>query len=131
MKPLVIWLAVVAVLFGALAFITSALRDTTRVFVVVDSSFEMAAVWADAMAELDEIGSREHTEFALATEKEFLHTWQLELRPGSIDPFAPCTFDGIDAHAEVAEADDLILITTGASCDTGAFTEWEIILLEP
>ena len=46
MKPLVIWLAVVAVLFGALAFITIALRDTTRVFVVVDSSFEMVAVWA-------------------------------------------------------------------------------------
>lgn len=131
MKPLIVWLSVVAVLFGALAFLTSALRDTTRVFVVVDSSFEMAAVWADAMAALDEIGSREHSEYALATEKDFLHTWQSELQLGSVEPFAPCTFDGVDAYAEVAEADDLILITTGASCDTGAFTEWEIILLEP
>ena len=47
-----------------------------------------------------------------------------------MDPFAPCTFEGIDAHTEVAEADDLILITTSTSCDTTAFTDWEIILLE-
>ena len=37
MKPLAIWLVVVAVVFGGFALITSALRDTNQVFVVVDS----------------------------------------------------------------------------------------------
>ena len=131
MKPLVIWLVIVAVVFGVLAVLTSVLRDTTRVFVVVDSSFAMSEVWSDARAELGDIDDRDHAEFALATEKDFVHTWQSELRLGSVDPFAPCSFGDIENHAEVAEADDLILITTASSCDTSPFTEWEIILLEP
>jgi hypothetical protein len=35
-------------------------------------------------------------------------------------------------YTEIAEADDLILITTPASCTTAEqFTDWEIILLTP
>jgi hypothetical protein len=48
--------------------------------------------------------------------------------PG-IEPFAPCTFDTIETYPEVAEADELILITTAASCDTTALTDWKIIEL--
>jgi len=55
MKPLAIWLAVVAVVFGGYALITSATRDTTQVFVVVDSSFQMRPVWTDVQLELDRI----------------------------------------------------------------------------
>ena len=47
MKPLAIWLAVVAVVFGGYALITSATRDTTQVFVVVDSSFQMRCAAAN------------------------------------------------------------------------------------
>ena len=131
MKSLTIWLVVVAALFGGLAFVTNALRDTTRVFVVVDSSFEMNAVWPEAKAELDEISGEQHSEYALATEKELLHTWRAELQLGSVEPFAPCDFGGIDAYPEVGEADELILITTDASCDTDQFTQWRVILLDP
>ena len=132
MKPLLIWVAVFAVIFGVLALLTSALRDTTRVFVVVDTSFAMSDVWGDVRPELDAIDDKDHAEFALATEKDFIHSWQSELElPRSVDPFAPCTFEGIESHAEVAEADDLVLITTSGSCDTSQLTDWEVVILEP
>ena len=79
MKPLAIWLAVVAVVFGGYALITSATRDTTQVFVVVDSSFQMRPVWTDVQLELDRIDDEDHAEFALATEKGPVHSWQPEL----------------------------------------------------
>ena len=131
MKPLVIFLVIVTVGFGALALVTNATRSTDRVFVVVDSSFPMTEVWSDVDDELRAIGDRDHSEFALATEKEFVHSWQADLRLGGVVPFAPCTFEGIEAHAAVAEADELILITTAASCDPSSLTDWEIIQLGP
>jgi hypothetical protein len=131
LKPLVIFLAIITVGFGALALITSATRSTDRIFVVVDSSFAMTEVWSDVDDELRAINDRDHAEFALATEKEFVHSWQADLRLSGVVPFAPCTFEGIEAHAAVAEADELILITTAASCDPAAFTDWDVILLEP
>ena len=132
MKPLAIWLVVVAAVFGILAVIAGLLpTDTQRVFVVVDASFAMRPVWDQVDDELDRIDSREDAEFALATEKDFIHTWSDQLRLGAISPFAPCTFAGIENHAEVAEADTLILITTAASCDTTALTDWDIRLLQP
>lgn len=131
MKPLAIWLAAFAVLFGGLALLTNALRDTSRVFVVVDTSFVMGEVWGEALAELDQIGDRDHAEFALATEKELVHSWQDELTLGTEDPFAPCDFSAVGTYAEVAEADDLILITSPGSCDVSAFVDWEVVLLAP
>jgi hypothetical protein len=131
-KPLAIWLAIVAVVFGGYALITSALRDTNQVFVVVDSSFQMRPVWTDVQLELDRIDDEDHAEFALATEKESVHSWQSELVLVGVETFAPCTFEGIDTYPEVAEADDLVLITTSANtCDVSALTEWEIIELRP
>src|SRR6478735_7159012 len=119
MKPLAIWLAVVAVVFGGYALITSATRDTTQVFVVVDSSFQMRPVWTDVQLELDRIDDEDHAEFALATEKGPVHSWQPELTLVGVDAFAPCTFDGIDQSPEATAADERILITTSANtCDT-------------
>lgn len=132
MKPLAIWLAVVAVVFGAYALITAATRDTKQVFVVVDSSFQMRPVWTDVQLELDRIDNQDHAEFALATEKRFVHSWEPELRLVGIDAFAPCTFDGVDASPEATDADERILITTTANtCDTSALVDWQIIELVP
>ena len=101
-------------------------------FVVVDSSFQMRPVWTDVQLELDRIDDEDHAEFALATEKEPIHSWQSELVLVGVEAFAPCTFEGIDDHPEVAEADDLVLITTSANtCDTTALVDWEIIELDP
>lgn len=132
MKPLLIWLAIVAVIFGAYALITSAVRETTQVFVVVDSSFQMRPVWSDVQLELDRIDDQEHAEFALATEKEAVHSFQSELQLVGVDPFAPCTFEGIAALPDAIDADERILITTTANtCDTSALVDWEIIQLDP
>ena len=131
MKALAIWVVAIAVVFGAFAVIANLMKDTSQVFVVVDSSFPMNAVWAQVPGELDDIDDEDDAEFALATEKEAIHTWQSELTLGSVEPFAPCDFEAIGDYPEVAEADDLILITTDTSCDTTALTEWEIIVLTP
>jgi hypothetical protein len=129
MKPLAIWVAVVAVVLGGYAVVTSMLRETSRVFVVVDSSFPMETVWSQVPAELDAIDGRDRAEFALATEKRAIHSWQPALTLTGIEPFAPCTFDAIETYPEVAEADELILITTATSCDTSSLTDWKIIEL--
>lgn len=136
MKPLAIWLTIVAVVFGGYALAVSLLRDTTQVFVAVDSSFEMGPVWRQVQRELDRIDDNDHSEFAVATARSvqsgLIHTWQPELTFVGIEPFAPCSFVGIGDYAEAAEADERILITTSAAvCDTSAFPEWEIIQLDP
>lgn len=129
MKPLAIWIAVVAVVFGGFAIATSLLRDTTQIFVVVDSSFPMRTVWSQVPDELERIEGRDYAEFALATEKDAVHGWKSELTLTGVEPFAPCTFETIEEYPEVAEADELVLITTAQSCDTSALAGWDIILL--
>lgn len=129
MKPLAIWIAVVAVVFGGFAIATSVLRDTSRVFVVVDSSFPMRTVWSQVPDELERIEGRDYAEFALATEKDAVHGWMSELTLTGVEPFAPCTFGTIEDYPEVADADELILITTAGSCDASALVGWDIIFL--
>ena len=136
MKPLAIWIALVAVVFGGFALTTSLLRDTTQVFVAVDSSFEMGPVWRRVQRELDRIDDSDRSEFSLATARSLqsglIHSWQPELTLVGIEPFAPCSFEGIGDYAEAAEADERILITTSATvCDTTALVDWEIIQLDP
>jgi hypothetical protein len=131
-KPLAIWIAVVAVVFGGYALITRNARDTEQVFVVVDSSFQMQPVWSDVRRELDRIDDAEYSEFALSTEKEFIHSWQPELGLVGVEPFAPCDFEGVDQSTEAAEADQRILISTATNtCDTSALVGWKIIQLAP
>ena len=136
MKPLAIWITIVAVVFGGYALAASLLRDTTQVFVAVDSSFEMGPVWRQAQRELDRIDDSDRSEFSLATARSLqsglIHTWQPELTFVGIEPFAPCSFVGIGDYVEAAEADERILITTSATvCDTSALVDWEIIQLDP
>jgi hypothetical protein len=130
-KPLLIWSALVAVAFGGFAIATDATRDTDQVFVVVDSSFPMREVWSRVPRELDRIDDRSYAEFALATEKEAVHEYQEELVLGAVEPFAPCTFEGIEASPQAAQADERILVTTPGSCDTSALTGWTIVEITP
>ncbi len=140
MKPLGIWLAIVAVVFGGYALISASLQETSRVFVFVDASNPMGPVWRDVPAELDRLDDRGDAEFALARgqsrSSELIHSWQPELRWSVVEPFAPCSFDDIDSFAEAADADERILVTTAAStdtaaCDVSTLVDWEIVLLEP
>lgn len=140
MKPFAIWSAIVAVVFGVFALVTSSAQETRRVFVFVDASNPMSPVWRDVPSTLDRIGDRDRTEFALARGQsrgsDLVHSWQDELRWSIVEPFAPCSFADIDTFGEAAEADERILITTAASldtdaCDIDALVGWEIILIEP
>ena len=131
MKPLAIFVVGLAVVFGAFAIITGIVRDTGRVFVVVDGSFPMVEVWSQVPGALDDIDNQRFSEFALATEKGLIHSWRDSLQLDSTTPFAPCDFSEIEAYSEIGEADDLVLITTSSSCPTDALTTWRVIVLEP
>jgi hypothetical protein len=130
-KPLAVWVIGFLVVFGVFALVVNIARDTGRVFVVVDSSFQMERVWNQVPDQLDDIDDQRFSEFALATEKAMVHSWSDQLRLGAVTPFAPCDFDDVSAYTEIGEADDLILITTPASCTSELFADWKIILLEP
>ncbi|MGI9646047.1 MAG: hypothetical protein ACR2O6_12140 [Ilumatobacteraceae bacterium] len=121
----------IAAVFGVFALVTSALRDTTRVFVVVDSSFPMTTVWSRVEETLDEIDNEERAEFALATEKDLIHGFQSELVLVGVEPFAPCDFGAIMTYPLTTEADELVLITTPSSCDTTALAGWDVVELTP
>jgi hypothetical protein len=133
-KPLLIWLGIVAVVFGAYALVSASLEETEQVFVYVDASNPMEPVWRDVPAALERIGDRDDAEFALARGQsrgsELIHSWQPELRWSSVEPFAPCSFDDIESFPEAADADVRILVTTSESCDTSTLTDWEIVLLD-
>ena len=137
MKPLAIWVAVVAVVFGGYALIASLLQETEQVFVVVDSSQPMMLLNNDIIAELDRIDDREDAEFALATVSDqasnsgLTHSWQSELRWATTPLFGPCSFVEIDSFAEATGADERILITTTGSCPTDALDDWTVIELTP
>jgi len=134
-KPLAIWIAAVAVLFGGYALITSMLRETEQVFVVVDTSFFMEAKEPEVRRELDRIDNADHSEFALASVRDrsgaaLVHTWQDQLALGGFQAFGPCSLDGIDEFPEASDADKRVLITTSESCDTGTLTDWTIVTID-
>lgn len=135
MKPLAIWVAIVAIVFGGYALVTTLLRETEQVFVVVDASQPMQLLNNDIIVELDRIDDRSNAEFALAYVRrntaELTQSWQPQLRWTNEPLFAPCSFDGIDAFTEAVEADERILITTPGSCDTSALVDWTVVELTP
>lgn len=135
MKPLAIWLAVVAVVFGGFAFFANSSQETSQVFVFVDSSNPMEPVWRDVSRELDRIDNADRSEFSLAHGQSrgsnLIHSWRTDLSLGSITAFAPCSFAEIGDYAEAVDADKRILVTTLGSCDTSALVDWEVIVLEP
>lgn len=135
MKPLAIWIAIVAIAFGGYAVATSLLRETSRVFVFVDSSQLMQRSWRFVPTELDQIDDAGDSEFALAHGQsrgsELLHSWQSELELVGVEPFAPCSFAEIDTFPEAAEADDKILVTTSGSCDPSTLVGWDVVIVDP
>ena len=131
MKALLIFLAGLVLVFGALAMVISMSGEPKRAFVVIDSSFPMRQVWSQVPGALDDLDSQGYSAFALATEKDSIHSWQEKLQFRSSGAFAPCDFSKIDAYSEATEADERVLITTGGSCPTDALADWRVIALQP
>jgi hypothetical protein len=130
-RPLAIFLLGVAVVFGGIAAAIVLTTPTERAFVVVDNSFAMREVWNQVPGALDDIKAEGYAEFALATEKDLVHSWQDSLQLRARTPFAPCDFSEIEDHVEAGEADVRILVTTAASCPTEALVDWRVTTLEP
>ena len=131
MRPLVLFLLGLVLVFGLIAAAIVVTRPSERVFVVLDSSFPMRDVWTQVPDVLDEIEAEGYAEFALATEKDLVHSWQPAFRLRSQTLYAPCDFSDIASYAEAGEADALVLVTTGASCPTDGLADWEVRTLEP
>lgn len=131
MRPLLIFLTGVLVVFGALALLIMLSRPTERVFVVVDGSFPMRGVWSQVPAVLDDLEDQDYAEFALATDKGLVHSWQGWLDLRAPVPYAPCDFTGIVDHPEAEQADERVLITSGRSCPTDGLVDWRVIKLDP
>lgn len=135
MKPLAIWFGIFALVFGAFAVGYHFLRegDPDQVLVVVDSSFEMEAVWRQVPDELDALDDERYSEYALATEKQLVHSWAPELRLGSVTPFAPRDFSSLTNGEidEVDEASERILITNAPDDQTNGLDGWQIVTVSP
>ncbi|MFK8025328.1 MAG: hypothetical protein AB8G26_15330 [Ilumatobacter sp.] len=133
MKPLAIWTVGVLVAFGALTGITVATRETERVLVVVDTSFQMGEALGRVPAELDRIDDRDYAEFALATvsrRSEVVHDYRAEFEWSRVEAVGPCEFDEIEMSPATSTADERILITTSAnSCSLEALEGWTILEL--
>jgi hypothetical protein len=132
MKPLAIWLAIFVVVFAAAGVGYHLARDSSpdRVFVVVDCSYEMEALRREVTRTLDEIDDERYAEFALATEKTAVHTWQSTLELGSVTCYGPRDLSGISLYPQVAEASELVLITNADPVETEGFDDWRIERIE-
>ena len=137
MKPLAIWVAIVAVVFGGYALVANLLSETEQVFVMVDASQPMELLTNDIIVELDRIDDRDDAEFALATISDsrsnsgLVHSWQSQLRWTTTPLFGRCSFADIDSFPEATDADERILITTAGSCDTSNLADWTVVELTP
>ncbi len=131
MRPLAIFLVGVVIVFGLLAAVIVLSRPTERLFVVVDGSFPMRSVWNQVPGTLAELEDQDYAEYALATEKRLVHSWQPSLVLRAPAPYAPCDLGGLDAYTEAAEADARVLITTPGSCPTDGLADWQVISLSP
>ena len=131
MRPLLIFLAGVVLVFGAIAAAIVLTRPSERVFVVVDGSFPMRAVWDQVPPILGQIEAEGYAEVSLATEKDLVHSWQSSFELQAPTPYAPCDFSEIADYAEAQEADARVLVTTATSCPTDGLDEWEVRTLEP
>jgi hypothetical protein len=132
MKPMAIWFAVFVIVFGAFGAVYHLIRQGNpgKVFVVIDTSFEMDAVSSRLPGVLDDIDDARYTEFALATDKGMEHSWSPQLTLGPQSFYGPRDLSRITGFPEVTEASELILVTTAGSDETAGFSGWEIVRLE-
>jgi hypothetical protein len=141
-KPFAIWLAIVAVVFGGYALISSSLQETSRVFVVrrrvsrhgaVRRRRSVASSTASTTAATPSSPWR-----ALSSRRSdsgLVHSWQpaaaLVRRP-TVRPVLVRRHRVLRGGVRRRRR---ILVTTSprptAACDAGTLVDWEIVLLDP
>ena len=139
MKPIVAWFVIAIASYAGLAGGYHAHLDANprRVVVVVDSSNPMRGMLPRVDAVLDQLATRRYHEFALFTDRSRIHTWATRFSPGRISPYGPreragfeARLEALRAKAELAEADEIVLITNAQSDVTGGLGGWTIHRLE-
>jgi hypothetical protein len=137
MKQWLIWCAVFLGLYGALsgAYHLYLTHHPRRVLVAVDTSFPMQAVWSQVPATLAALQTRRYTLFSLITDKAKIHTWQLQLDLGHLQPYAPRALaQMLDRHRypEIGAADQVYVVTNAANGTALAEDQrWHIVQLQP
>lgn len=110
-------------------------QNPRKIFVAVDSSFQMNAVWQRVPETLSAIEQQRYAQFALATEKTRIHGWSPRLQLGTIVPYAPrdlSKLEGGAGYPEMADAAQKFLITTMLdAAQTEKFHDWHTIQLTP
>lgn len=134
MKPLLLWLALAILGFGGLAGgYDNYLQDNPRrVAVVVDTSYDMAAVWPRVEPKLAEIGATRYSAFSLVTDKRLIHGWQARLRLNLAEPYGPRDFGKLRelaAAPEIASADTVYFLTNAPQSEIVPFSGWQLVPL--
>ena len=137
MKPFIIWLGLTLGIFSACsgAYHLYLTQNPRKIFVAVDSSFQMNAVWQRVPAALAAIEQQRYAQFALATEKNRIHGWSPRLQLGTLVPYAPRDFSKLEGgteYQEMADAAQKYLITTMLdAAQTEKLRGWQLIQLLP
>lgn len=134
MKPFLLWLALAVLGFGGLAGgYHGYLQDNPRrVAVVVDTSYDMAAVWPRVELKLAEIGATRYSAFSLVTDKRLIHGWQPRLRLSLAEPYGPRDFGKLRELAvapEIADAETVYFLTNAPVSETAVFSGWQVVSL--
>lgn len=134
MKPFLLWLALAILGFGGLAggYHSYLQENPRRVAVVVDTSYDMAAVWPRVEPKLAEIGATRYSAFSLVTDKRLIHGWQPRLRLNLAEPYGPRDFGKLRelaAAPEIAGAETVYFLTNAPLSETAAFTSWQVVPL--
>src|SRR5262245_3259909 len=135
MKAFLLWLVFAVIGFGGLAGgYDGYLRDNPRrIAVIVDTSYDMTAVWPRVEPKLVEIGAARYSDFSLITDKRLIHGWQPQLRVSLAEPYGPRDFGKLKelrtAAPEIAEAETVYFLTNAPASEIAAFTGWQVIPL--
>jgi hypothetical protein len=132
MKPFLLWLSLSLTAFGGLAggYHFSLSQEPRRLFVVIDSSFEMNDAWYRMPAILGNLSERRYTVFALATEKGPIHDWQGTLHLGRAKPYAPRDLSRLESGDDfqaLSGADEIVFVTNAPEGALGAFDDWTVL----
>lgn len=132
MKAFLSWLAIHLVLFVAFAFgvHTWLSASPTRVFIAVDSSFNMDGLWPTVMTRVDALGKKgRYKEFAVVTDKNRVHSWQGQPKLVSTRAYGPRQLDALADVARFPELNDadIKIVVTNEKTIPASLSDWKVV----
>lgn len=113
-----------------LAYHTYLTNMPRKLLVIVDSSYDMQTDWGYVSHVLESLNhERQYTQFSLYTEKHQIHDWSLQLRLGSILPYAPRSLVKMISvyNQNKSTANEVILLTNSHQKEIDKAGNWKII----